>query len=216
MNPLSQLIANTLATLIQSNAQFTAYDVTLLVRATGEVVRHSQVKSIVHDLMRQEGGYTSATRFFGVVTFPARVYHPVNSDVNDYNPNAIRQQISSNTANKITANQPVVNVNINAVRPVGTPISTKPSGKVVNLGSGNRIRVPADSIRKLGLKSGDKGYVSVDNGNIVITAAQPVGKNAKAFTVDQYDNLLFRSPDGAKGSAFTVAESSTQVVLQTL
>ncbi len=211
MNTLNTLIASILSTLVSSNQQFTAYDVTLLVRAKGQIVRHSQVKSVVHDLMRQEGGYSNTFRTFGVTQFPARVYHPVSVTADNYDPNAIRQSLSSQVASTITNPAPVVNVN--AVRPVGTPISTKPSGKVVKVGAGSRVRVPADSIRKLGLKSGDKGYVSTDGNNIVITAAQPVGKNAKAYTVDAYDNLLFRVPVLPSNSVVQVNESSTQVVL---
>jgi hypothetical protein len=202
MRTLQTIIAATLATLIQDQKQFTAFDVTLLVRASGEQVRHSQVKSIVHDLMSREGSYSKTFNTFGVVAFPAWVYHPVSANASAYSATAIRDEL----ANKSAA------VNFNAVRPVGQPIS-KPSGKQVEVGTGNRLRVPAESVRKLGLKAGDKGYVSVDNGKIIVTAAQPVGKTAKAITVDQYDNLLFRSPLGVTSDLFEVSETATMVTL---
>ena len=205
MKALQTIIAATLATLIQDQKLFTAYDVTTLVRASGEQVRHGQVRSIVHDLMAREGSYSSTFSTFGVVAFPAKVYHPVSVSATQYDPSAIRNGLKAPLAAPTT-------INMNAVRPVGQPVS-KSGGKQVEVGTGNRLRVPAESVRKLGLKAGDKGYVSVDNGNIVVTAAQPVGKPAKAITVDQYDNLLFRSPLGVTSDLFEVSETATKVTL---
>jgi bifunctional DNA-binding transcriptional regulator/antitoxin component of YhaV-PrlF toxin-antitoxin module len=223
MNQLETIIRNIISNKVQNGEMFTAYDITLLVRATGEFAKHPQVKSIVHDLMRNDNlgiTYTSSLRTFALAAFPAVVYFPLGADVSSYDPNAVKKALAQVPNTTSTLTQPVASVTTTTVvsgsnntpTTVGAAVSGNFTNKTVKVGSGNRVRVPAESIRKLGLKSGDKAYVSIDGDNITISAAQPVGKTAKAYTVDEYDNLLFRVANPA-ANTFKVGVQGSKVVL---
>lgn len=191
------MLIDTIRTIIlglTANCQmFTAYDITLLVRAQGETVRHGEVKAIVHDLMRNEfnANYVGQLRTFSLNAWPAIVYFPDGDDVADYDPNAVKASLATVTTVPV-ATVPVATVTV----PVVTSFQSAPlafDGKEIVVGSGNRVRVPADSIRNLGLKAGDKAFVAVEtDGKIIISASQPVGKDAKPYTVDEYENLGLR------------------------
>ena len=179
MNPLEKIIRNIIDNKVQNGEMFTAYDITLIARASGEYARHPQVKSIVHDLMRNGDlglTYTSVLRAFGVSAFPAVVYFPLGADVSNYDPGAVKKALAQVPNATSTLAQPVVavvtttvaNGASNVPTTVGATLQTA-FPKIVNVGSGNRVRVPAESIRKLGLKSGDKAYVSVDGDEIAIS-----------------------------------------------
>jgi antitoxin component of MazEF toxin-antitoxin module len=221
MNQLETIIRNTISNKVQNGEMFTAYDITLLVRATGEFAKHPQVKSIVHDIMRNDNvgiTYTSSLRTFAFAAFPAVVYFPLGADVSSYDPNAVKKTLAQvpNTTSAltqpVTTTTTVVSGSNNTPTTVGAAVNGNFTNKTVKVGSGNRVRVPADSIRKLGLKSGGKAYVSIDGDNITISAAQPVGKTAKTYTVDEYDNLLFRVQNPA-ANAYKVGVQGSKVVL---
>ena len=221
MNQIETIIRNIISQKVQNGEMFTAYDITLLVRATGELAKHSQVKNIVHDLMRNDNvgiTYASSLRTFALAAFPAVVYFPLGADVSNYDPNAVKKALAQVPNTTSTLTQPVVTTTTtvsgsnNVPTTVGAAVNGNFTNKTVKVGSGNRVRVPAESIRKLGLKSGDKAYVSADGDNITISAAQPVGKTAKAYTVDEYDNLLFRVQNPA-ANAYNVGVQGSKVVL---
>lgn len=214
MNQLENIIRNIVSSKVQNGEMFTAYDITLLVRATGEFAKHPQVKSIVHDIMRSDHAYDSSLRAFALAAFPAVVYFPLGADVSTYDPNAVRKSLAQvpSTTSGGTTTAAIVSGNTNAPTTVGAAVNANFTNKIINVGSGNRVRVPAEAIRKLGLSSGDKAYVSIDGNNITISAAQPVGKSAKAYTVDEYDNLLLRAQN-PQTSTYTLDAQSSKVVL---
>lgn len=77
MNPLEATIQNLVTQKVKNNEMFTAYDITLLVRASGDVAKHSTIKRVVHEEMKKAPGYNSALKTFGLAAFPAIVYSPL-------------------------------------------------------------------------------------------------------------------------------------------
>lgn len=177
------LVASLVDAKVSNQEMFTAYDITLLTRAAGHQVAHSDVRTEVRRKMQGTQGYTSKLRVLGTSQFPAVVYHAHGADPYDYDPDATRTALVTATS-------------------VPTPSAPKPQpqapmrtpGERIRVGSKQRLRIPAQSIRNLGLASGDKAFVSFDSGKITVTATAPVGRDSRSYTVDEYDNLLFKVP----------------------
>jgi hypothetical protein len=180
--------------LVAKSQMFTAYDITLLARKDGAWVPHREAKPLVHDLMQNEfnGVYSGTPRTFGFSAWPALVYAPFGADVNDYDPLAVKNALATVPIPVASAPDPVTVV---AVTTTFAQAPLKFDGKEIIVGTSNRIRIPADSIRDLGLKAGDKAFIAVEtDGKMTISASQPVGKDAKSYTVDEYDNIGLRYP----------------------
>jgi antitoxin component of MazEF toxin-antitoxin module len=183
---LETRIRDIVATKVKNGEMFTAHDIAKLIDSKRAFAYISQVKPIVDALMRKEATYTSEFRTFGLTAFPAVVYYPLGADVSIYHPNKGKQGVSQASSTKSNPNVP------SAFGSTRHTADDTADVKIVKVGSGNRVRVPADSIRKLGLKAGDKAYVNFDGNNITISADKPRGKSSKVYTVDMYDNLLLR------------------------
>jgi len=147
--------------LIEDRAQFSAHDITTLLRAEDLTVRHNGdggVREFVHDLMNQSNPmFADYNR--DLVTLGngngAFVYHHYDDDVNDYDPTEHRQATNVATGTS-----------------VGAPTTTVAAPNVVvddkvGVDGRGRLCVRASLLRQLGVQPGDTVFVNTRLNGIV-------------------------------------------------
>jgi hypothetical protein len=191
-------IKNIVNELVKKGTSFTAHDITLIMRGSGNDVTHNSVKPVVHDYMQSVGKYSSKLRTFGLAVFGtlvairAIVYGPTSTDIANYDPNSIRNILANNQA-PVTSNtnQPTTS----SAR--GTKTTNTQNKGVIKVGSGGRVRVPTKYVNALGVnwqgkEVGPYVYYSKTSDGFIV-AKNDQGQGWKSITVDQYGNVLLRT-----------------------
>jgi hypothetical protein len=206
-----------------SQTMFTAYDVTLAIRAqVGHSVniKHDEVKSEVHAQYRRgilgsdyERTSVNINTPSGLTT--ALVYHHYSDDAQTYQPSVVPNQIVAQAAQaastpRINSVAPTLTSGQNQTATSGAKITRHmTNGGTYAIDSRKRVRTPKDLMVKAGFNAGDTVYVLVDKSanraEVRRYAPTPsVGQTVKALTVDVYNNLLFKPGFSASKFAFAV------------
>jgi len=159
MNPTTEQAATRIVeALVEDQAQFSAHDITTLLRAEGLTVRHNGadgVRQFVHDLMNQGNPMFVDYNRDVSPSLGAFIYHHYNDDVNDYDPDEHRSATNVTTGTAVGA--PTTTVGSSTT--VGSPTIVD-DGKV-NVDQRGRLCVRAALLRQLGVKPGNQVYVDI-------------------------------------------------------
>lgn len=188
MNPTQQnLMELILQSKLANNELFTAFDITLAIRASGVPVFHNEVREAIHDAYLNGGMgnlYIKTYHKLGNGE-SAFVFHPHTIGVYNY-------QIQPVTVNQPT-NKNSQPANVVPAKITPTLVKTKRNSDPSSLtpDAWQRIRIPAQLTRQIGLKPYDYADISFDSKTGTIQVGK-VGSNPSALqsnTVDQYGNI---------------------------
>jgi hypothetical protein len=190
MNQTQQNLLNTiLQAKVANQEMFTAYDITMAMRASGVNIYHSEVRDEVHNFYTS-GNMTNYNRKSQLVAGGvfAYVFYHCQSDPSTYvSKNPVATPMTSNSTPVASVKTAVT---LTPIKPTGTR-NTDPSSLTID--AWQRLRVPASITRQIGLKPYDYADVKFDskNGIIEIGRTGCVPGAIQSNTVDQYGNIRF-------------------------
>ena len=175
--------------MVEASNLFTAFDVTTLLRTKGHNVQHygiNGVRAFVSNLFDNGDpvlvGYARNLHVIGN-DISVLVYHPFNSDVNDYDPDKFVNEDSKQAFSDLP---PQV---------AGDDNATVDDGKI-GVDKRGRLCVRAKLLRRLGVGPGDRVYVFVANADKTapneIRIVHATGANVSAIGFVYKDYLVDR------------------------
>ncbi len=174
---------------VQSSAMFTVYDLTQAVRQTGEFLKHSDSRDLVHGLFEAclLGNYQRTLVNLGGANGPCFVYHAPHHDPYRY------QNGQGQTAQPVSASYGKGRSGHLPVSPaIIRQISRDPQQRPLT--SRRRICVPASRVRHAGLNAGDTVYICFDAASGAFTyethrPADGVYDRVQRSTVDSHGSI---------------------------
>lgn len=160
---IQQKIEDQVSEWTDGQTMFTAYDVTVALRNSGERVSHNDVKNVVHQLHqsgKMDAGYEKTMVQVPGTNAKAFLYHHLTADTDEYEPIAPTYQKSKPSSLKPTIVQRTSSKNAQPSNDILDPAFPKQDG---------RLTVPMILIKKAGLFR--KNYrVVMEPARIIITS----------------------------------------------
>ena len=210
MNNLQNKIETILQTLIQNNQVFTAYDVTLALRANKEWVLHKNVKDTVHEIMEDEYSYDKVSQTInnGVIAVyggnHAWVYYPSGADFSVYNSDDLQNSWLNGFVDSVD-DADSDDCIWDAAGIISSAINVEKS--VVD--HRNRVLIPTKVCKEMGLIPGQKVIAVLRDGCLMVFNNDEtyIGLDGKTNTVHGHNNILISGGNelGSKpGDVFSV------------
>lgn len=213
-------IEDSVSEFVNANTMFTAWDVTMAVRKRSQDrVQHYEVKREVHKMFDQGSmfSYNRTLANLPNVSPQPWIYHPLGSDVSQYNGHPT---VSGSSAP--AAPSPVQSISsVDDGNDDGS--DTAADGSIVyKFDSTDRLCVPNKFVRQIGLKKGDVVAMLCSNhpSNEVEVFKFDLNKHGtcNTYTVDSYDNVRISRAAlqqlGINGVAFEMEAATDKVVVK--
>lgn len=185
------LIKDQITEWTDDKVMFSAYDITIALRNSGERISHDHVKGVVHNLFtnsEMDSGYSRAMITIPGTSDKAFVYHHITSDLDEYEP--VKATYS-------TSNDPSQAVVSNTLAPT------------IVQRIGDRNKQPVNDVL-------DKAYPAHDGRlNIPMTFIKKAGLFNKKFSIIKENNRVVVTKETSDGTVVKPTASSAIIVSRT-
>jgi len=187
-----QMVQKAVTNFISKGFMFTAFDITKLLRATGQKIQHGDVQEAVKEMFRDNemGQYVRDTKDVGAPVAPFVYYHPYSDLANydtswlDNNPSqdGMRNDTSTDGSQSADPVSQPTSQTVAQPQTVSTPKPTLPRGQVMPNVEG-RLNISPMLTKQIGLSPKQTVWVDIDGKTLKIRS-KSYGTNSWPITVN--------------------------------